>query len=182
MKFAAFKNWLLERNNANLSYGCILLKSDMDILDDWAPKISIVDKEDIYEKDDDYGYEKEPHITIVYGIHQDEVDKKELYEKIKELIKPITVTIDSINIFENDDYDVVKYDVPSTKQLKEYRKELLKFPNTQEFKDFNPHMTIAYVLPGTGKKYIQKVKPFKVTFKKAMYSSPFYKKKYFDLS
>ena len=179
MKFQSFKNWLLERKNENLSYGCLMLYAKVS---DWNDKIRIVDKKDVYEKDDDYGYEKEPHITIVYGLHQDEIDNKELYEKIKELIRPVTVKIEKISIFENDEYDVVKFDVPVTDELKEYRKEFMKFPNTQKFPGYHPHMTIAYVKRGEGKKYVQKLdKPFEVTFRQAVYSNPEHKKKYFDL-
>ena len=179
MKFESFKNWLLERKNDNLKYACLMLYAD---ISNWKDKISIVDKEDIYEKDDDYGYEKDPHITIVYGFHEDEVDKDQMYKQIKEM-KPVEVTINKINIFETDDYDVVKFDVPITKELKKYRKEFLKFPNTQTYKEYHPHMTIAYVKKGEGKKYIKKLdKPFKVKFNKAVYSDPGYNKKYFKIN
>ena len=180
MKFIRYKNWLFERAVEKLSYGCLMLNTD---IPDWKEKISIVDKDDVYEEDDDYGYEKEPHVTILYGFHDDKINKKDLYEEIKKL-HPITVTIDTINCFinkDNDDYDVVKFVVPKIDQLKEYRKEFLKFPNTQSFPGYHPHLTIAYVKKGEAKKYEQKIKPFKVTFNKAIYSSPTYNKKFFDL-
>lgn len=181
MKFKSFKNWLFERKAQSLDYGCLMLYTD---IPNWKDKISIINPEDVYEKDNDYGYEKTPHVTILYGLHDDEIDKKELYEKIEELIDPITVTIDTIGYFANDDnseYDVVKFDVPVTKELKEYRKEFMKYPNTQTFSGYHPHLTIAYVKKGEAKKYAQKVKPFKVTFKQAVYSNPNSRKKYFDL-
>ena len=181
MTFTSFKNWLNERKNENLSYGCLMLYAKVP---DWNKRIHIVKPEDIYEKDDDYGYEKEPHLTIVYGLHDEELDKKELYEKIQEIIRPVTVTIDTIGIFEqknNTDYDVVKFDVPPTAQLKGYRKEFMKFPNTQSFRAYHPHMTIAYVKKGKGKMYAQKIEPFTVTFNQAVYSSPDFRKKYFEL-
>jgi len=179
MNFQSYKNWLLERKSENLSYGCLMLYAKVP---DWNDKIHIVNKEDIYEKNDDYGYEKEPHITILYGLHHDEINKEELYEKIKELICPVTVKIENIDIFENDEFDVVKFNVPAINQLKEYHKEFLKFPNTQTFSGYKPHMTIAYVKKGEGKKYKQKLdKPFEVTFKKAVYSDPNEKKKHFNL-
>lgn len=177
--FISFKNWLLERNNDNLDYGCLMLYADVP---NWKDKISIIDKDDVYEKDDDYGYEKDPHVTIIYGFHESEIDKNEMYDKIKDIIKPIEVTINKIDIFESEDYDVVKFDVPVTKELKEYRKEFLKFPNTQTYKEYHPHITIAYVKKGEGKKYVQKIKPFKVKFNRAVYSYPGYNKKYFDLN
>lgn len=153
-------------------YGCIMMDSTN--ISDWKKHTSIIKKEDIYidPNDDSYGIEDNPHITILYGIHEDETDIKEIVEDIKKTIKQITVTIDNISIFENEKFDVVKYDVPVTKELKKYREYFInKYPNTQTYKDYHPHMTIAYVKPGTGKKYIQKLKEsFEITFDKGIYS------------
>ena len=55
------------------------------------------------------------------------------------------------------------------------------FPNTQTFKDYHPHITIAYVKKGEGKKYVQKVKTFETTFNESVYSGPDGKKKKFKL-
>lgn len=179
MKFTSFENWLFERKSQTLEYGCLMLYADVP---DWKEKTNFIFKDDIYEKDDDYGYEKSPHVTIVYGFHDDEVDKKELYEKIEELIHPLTVTIQNISFFECEEYDVVKFDVPLTSQLKKYRKEFLKFPNTQTYKEYHPHMTIAYVKKGRGERYARELdKPFTVTFNRAVYSTPDESKKYFGL-
>ena len=138
---------------------------------DWNKIVSSnVKKEDLYIKDNDYGYEKEPHITILYGIHDEEISNEELYSTLEKL-RPIEVTISNISIFECDEYDVVKFDVPLIEELKEYRYYFEKFyPNTQTYDTYNPHMTIAYVLPGMGKKYIKEILSFDVTFDTAIYS------------
>lgn len=175
--FESFKNWLNERKDENLQYGCVMLYAQVP---GWRQKITLVKPKDVYRKDDDFGYEKEPHITIVYGIHDGEVDKPALYEELKNL-RPVTVTIDEVGIFENEEYDVVKFEVPVTSQLKEYRDLFMQFPNTQKFPGYHPHMTIAYVKRGEGKKYAKKVESFTVTFRQGVYSSPTYDKKYFDL-
>ena len=177
MNFTSFNNWLFERKNETLEYACLMLGTD--ILN-WKEKISIVKKEDIYIKDGDYGYEKEPHTTIIYGLHQDEINLDEIYNEIKKL-KPVNVSIDTISFFECDEYDVVKFDVPITSELKTYRKTFMKFPNTQTYNNYVPHLTIAYVKKGEAKKYAQKIKHFSVKFDKAIYSSPNHNKKYFDL-
>jgi hypothetical protein len=180
MKFISLKYWLNERKNDTLEYGCLMLYSNMS-KNKWKKYTSIVNKEDIYIKDNDYGYEKEPHITIIYGLHDDEIERKDLYEKIEKIINPIQVKINNISIFETDDYDVIKFDVPINDQLKNYRKEFMRFPNTQTYDSYHPHMTIAYVKKGEGKKYIQKVKSFEVEFRRAVYSPSSGQKKYFDL-
>jgi len=177
MKFESLKNWLMERAAERLEYGCIMLKGDVP---NWKEKISIVKPEDLYVEGDDYGYEKEPHVTVIYGLHDEDIDRGELYDHLKN-IWSIRVTINQISIFETDEYDVVKFDVPLVKDLKAYRQFFEKFyPNTQTYDEYHPHMTIAYVKKGEGKKYVQKIEPFKVLFNKSMYS---YKdeKKIFDL-
>jgi len=178
MNFTSFSNWLNERAAEKLQYGCLMLGASVP---NWKEKISIVKPEDLYTEGDDYGYEKEPHVTIIYGLHDDEIYKSEFLDHVKSLY-PVEVTIDQISIFdENNDYDVVKFDVPVTEDLKQYRNFFEKFyPNTQTYDEYHPHMTIAYVKQGEGQKYVQKVKPFKVLFNTAMYS---YKdeKQIFDL-
>ena len=37
--------------------------------------------------------------------------------------------------------------------LKEFNNQLSKLPNSNEFPDYNPHITIAYLLPGLSEKY-----------------------------
>jgi 2'-5' RNA ligase len=171
MKFTSYKNWLMEAKKTQSKkseYGCIMLYTQ---IPDWDNKLAIIDKKDIYDDEfHDYGLEHTPHCTLLFGIHLDETEPQDI-KKLIATFNPITVTIDTISGFSNDDYDVVKYDVPVTPELKKYHDALLaNLPNTQSFPDFHPHMTIAYVNKGEGKKYHQKVKPFKVKFNTAVYS------------
>jgi 2'-5' RNA ligase len=46
--------------------------------------------------------------------------------------------------FENKDFDVVKFNVKKSYILQELH-ELSTMPNSNKFKDFTPHITIAYV-------------------------------------
>jgi 2'-5' RNA ligase len=59
--------------------------------------------------------------------------------------EPIEVEIDGIDIFENKDFDVVKFNVKKSYILQELHDELSTIPNSNKFKDFTPHITIAYV-------------------------------------
>lgn len=176
--FTSFKNWLFEKKKArNLEYGCVMLYPTS--IPNWNKHVSIIDKEDIYDNDThDYGLEKEPHITVLYGIHIDETDPKDIKE-VMETFEPQEITIDEISIFSNDwnDYDVVKYNVPAPPELRGYNKLLKnKFPFTSDFPKYNPHITIGYVKKDAGKKYVGKVKSFKVKFDKAVYSYKEFKK------
>jgi 2'-5' RNA ligase len=160
---------LLESKNSDKKeYGCVMLFTE---IKDWDKHLSLIEKEDIYDDENhEHGLEHESHVTLLYGIHLDET-KPENIKKFIQTFKPIEVTIDTISIFEKDDYEVVKYDVPPIDEIKKYHDAILaNFPNTQTFPEYHPHMTISYVLTGTGKKYKKKVKPFKVIFDTAVYS------------
>jgi len=182
--FKSFKNWLNEREEPRQGrgfndieeeeeplYGCIMMNAD---INDWTEfHLSGIDEEDLYEKnsDDSYGLEETPHLTVLYGIHEDEIDPKIVEQLIRENMKYMILEVSSIGVFEGEEYDVVKYDLPLTRQLQRYRDLFLKLPNTQDFTDYNPHMTIAYVKPGKGEKYGRELsEPFKVRFNKAVYS------------
>jgi len=173
MKFVSenLNEWLNEQKEEK-TYGCVMLYTNMR---DWETiHTDGIDPEDVYIKphDQSYGLETEPHMTILFGIHEDETDPEIVMNVIKENMEDVTVTISEISIFENDEYDVVKYDIPVTEQIAEYRELFEKnFENTQTFTEYHPHMTIAYVKPGEGKKYISKLdEPFEVTFTKGLYS------------
>lgn len=174
-KFVSFVNWLNESPHQlplnEPRYGCVMMDADIKNWDQFHT--AGIEEDDIYLKpyDDSYGLEETPHVTIVYGIHEDEVDPQRMADLIEHYMKPLTVTIKEVDIFEGKEYDVVKYNVPITGQLQGYRDIFMQIPNTQNFPEFKPHMTIAYVKPGTGKKYKTELRdPFRVTFTKGVYS------------
>jgi len=180
MKFQSLNNWLKEEavrglksidNQKRDYYGCLMLQSN---IDNWKEYHTAgIDKKDVYIKphDKSYGLEQEPHVTVGYGFHEDEIDEETMGSVMKQNLKPITLRVDEVDVFEGDEYDVVKYNLPLTKELQGYRDLFMKFPNTQTHPDYKPHMTIAYVKPGTGKKYKRKLRdPFDVTFTKGVYS------------
>ena len=168
--FTSYKYWIMEskKQSKKLDYGCVMLYSD---IDNWKKHTSIIDEKDVYDDEfKDYGIEHHPHCTVLFGIHLDECTPDEV-RKFMKTFKAVEVEVKEISVFECDDYDVVKYDVPVVDDLQMYH-DLVerRFANTQSFPDYHPHMTIAYVLKGEGKKYAKKVKPFKVKFDLAVYS------------
>lgn len=187
-KFVAFNNWLAEKKEEpkdkdedeeeDPTYGCLMMDAD---IKNWVEfHLAGIDEDDVYLKpyDDSYGKEENPHVTVVYGIHEDEVDPQRMADMIEHYMKPLTVVIKEIDIFPGKEYDVVKYNVPLTGQLQGYRDIFMQVPNTQKFPEYHPHMTIAYVKPGTGEKYKTELRdPFKVTFTKGVYSWHSNKKK-----
>jgi len=147
-------------------------------VDGWKEFIEeLIDKDDIYTADDDdYGFEYNPHCTVLYGVH----DYDGIIDDIHEFLPPHYDIYDifrtNISIFENNEYDVVKFEIESD-ELKELNKLLSEsFDNTNDYPDYHPHMTIAYVKKGTGKKYIDKLEPVRMKIDKYVYSDGEYKK------
>jgi 2'-5' RNA ligase len=100
------------------------------------------------------GREDQPHITVKFGLHDDVPDA------VRELLageKPITAKLGKISIFpakEGSDFDVVKVDVESPDLHRLNQKIADARPVTDTHPEYKPHVTIAYVKPGEGKKYV----------------------------
>lgn len=145
-----FEQFIFE-NAGSHKFGCAMIYLKFPELKDLQKEI---DKEDIYEEEDDssYGLEKEPHVTLLYGFH-----KNANPDKIKAVIQEIEfgeIEATKVSAFKNDKYDVLKFDI-KCKQLHDANKELKEFPHTNKFKDYVPHATIAYLKSGTADKYIK---------------------------
>lgn len=128
-----------------------LPKKESDEIRSFANKIPDTE---IYEdpNDDSYGREKEPHVTVRYGM--DTLDPKEIAPAF-EGFGPIKAKMGKVSIFETDKYDVVKVDIES-EDLQAANKrvgETVELPG-ETFKGYKPHATIAYVKKGEGKKYV----------------------------
>jgi N12 class adenine-specific DNA methylase/2'-5' RNA ligase len=96
------------------------------------------------------GRETEPHITVKYGLHGDNVEgvRRALADE-----PPITATLGKTSLFQNDDADVLKADVESPDLHRLNKKIADAVPHTDTHPDYVPHATIAYLKPGAGKQY-----------------------------
>ena len=188
MGFQSLNNWLLEQtvkghlprpargkypvdNKVRDHYGCVMMETKIPNWEEFHT--AGIEEDDVFVKplDQSYGLEEKPHVTILFGIHEDEIDSETIKEVIKANMKPLTVMVDEVDVFEGPEYDVVKYNIPISDQLQGYHDLFKKFPNTQTFPDYKPHMTIGYVRSGEGKKYKRKLRePFEVTFTDGVYS------------
>ena len=94
----------------------------------------------------------------------------------------IHIEVDGVGVFENDKFDVVKFNVNPDGALQHLFDELSKFPNSNEYPDYKPHITIAYVKKGMGKKYVKPDYKYTVNnVDKICYSMANGKKVYFNL-
>lgn len=160
-----------ENSDHKYEFGCLMLYFD---IPNWNKVTDIISPSDIYNKPG-YGIETGPHVTLLFGFHDDQIDVNDLKKVIKKYAdRPIEVRARGISLFQSDKspYDVVKFDIECS-ILHKINKELRKFPHTSSFPDYHPHMTIAYVNKGNGQKYVKEFKnPLKLTGAKIVYSKP----------
>jgi len=174
MKLNKIYTELITEGKEKYKYGCVMLYLELSKAKQKEIQ-ALVSEEDLYlgPKDEPgYGRETEPHVTILYGIH-DDVPDSDVEKLIDELVAP-DIMLNKISIFDNADkgFDVVKFDVEN-KELNKMNKKFKTLPFTSDYPDYHAHVTIAYVKPGEGKKYIHtlddaiSVIPKKIVYSKA---------------
>ena len=140
------------KESSGYEYGCVMVEVPVS---NWNEITSYINPEDVYTGDDDtHGIQENPHVTILYGLHK-EVTPEMVKSVFEGFTKDINIEVNGIDIFENKDYDVVKFNVNPDGALQELHDKLSEFPNSNSFPDYKPHITIAYVKSGTGKKYVK---------------------------
>ena len=164
------KDLLNENSSSTYQYGCVMLYFKFPNM----KKIhSMIDPADVYTQEGDmtYGLEDVPHITLLYGLHP-EVTLEDV-KKVLDSHTYSTCTIKNASLFNNPDYDVLKFDV-SGKDLHETNADLKQYPFTTSYPDYHPHMTIGYLNPGEGEKYVSKLKGMQYSLVPdyAVYSHP----------
>lgn len=171
MIFKTFEQFIAESlvNEQNYSHGCVMAQIDKESIKKHYPEIS---EEELYiENEDDYGFEDEPHVTALYGLHSDKIEDNQIKE-ICEKYENIDIQLKDISMFNNEKYDVLKFGVES-KSLRKMNEELTQLPHSSDFPDYKPHVTIAYLKKGEGKKYLKEFnEPIVLESKVIEYSKP----------
>lgn len=149
MRIKRYDQFLTE--SGQYKFGCVMVEVPVS---NWEEICSSIDPEDIYEVEGDqsYGIQENPHVTILYGLHEG-VTTDQVKKAFEGFDGSIEIEIDGIGIFENKDFDVVKFDVVPTESLQSLHDALSELPNSNEYPEYKPHITIAYVRKGCGKKY-----------------------------
>lgn len=172
---------------AKYKFGCLMLKANKEAMHMTVLHL-IVEKEDLYESDDksEYGFENDPHVTILFGFHDDGSKEYPIRVFGEECLNKasIDIKIKKASVFTNDEFDVLKLDVESSQLEKINKHYATNYAHTNTF-DYHPHMTLAYLKSGTGAKYAKlvnvKLKELKLIGKELscdelIYSRPNHKK------
>ena len=103
------------------------------------------------------GLEKIPHITIKYGLHDNDPTK------LQRLLKnrgPVRVTLGATSLFTAEkpggkptDADVLKVDVYGSDLFSLNDFIASQLANTETWPVYKPHITVAYLQPGQGERY-----------------------------
>jgi 2'-5' RNA ligase len=175
------RKFLLEvKHNHKNEYGCVMVFLDID-KEKWDDMESLIDDDDLYQPkgDKSYGKEKEPHVTILYGLHND-IPDKDIEKEILKIKKP-SIKFKGVSVFKNEKFDVLKFDVES-EDMNELNKKFREFPYTSTYDKYTPHSTIAYLKPNTSEKYLKKIKDtFEIETTHIVYSKADGTKKKYDL-
>jgi len=162
--YTEFKDFFMIKKEPKrkYEYNCLMATLDVD-KELWSQFTSNIDENDLYTEigNSRYGIENENHVTILYGIHQEEDPLKVV--NFAESLTEFTVTIGELSLFENKLFDVLKFDINDSRltQLNSQLRELVEYTST--YPDYHAHMTVAYLKPGMGKKYLDLVANFDKT-------------------
>ncbi len=89
--------------------------------------------------------EDNPHVTVLYGIHDEDA-----YFKLMRIVKPGRFTIGNLSSFRNPESEsdvlIIEIVSPDLVDLNDKFKQNCKFTST--FPNYKPHITLAYVKKG----------------------------------
>ena len=178
MKIKRYDQFLNESDS--YEFGCAMIEVPFH---DWGQITGMIDPEDVYEVvgDRSYGIQDNPHVTILYGLHKG-VSPDDIKSVIDRFSGELRIKIEGIGIFENEEFDVVKLNVIPDGGLQQLHEMISELPNSDQYPEYKPHITIAYVKKGSGKKYEDPSFAREVSeISEICYSMPDGSKEYFDI-
>jgi 2'-5' RNA ligase len=142
----------IKESQARYEYGCVMVDYNFE---NWSELLNSIEQDDIYKVEGkNYGLQPRPHLTLLYGVHK-EVEDEDIQKCFEGMTEDdFKVQIEGVSLFENPEFDVVKLGVTKTDKLQEVYDRLSQLPNSNQFPEYKPHITIGYVKKGLGQKYL----------------------------
>jgi 2'-5' RNA ligase len=140
----------VQHSKSSLQYN--LPKNIADDILTWSK--NNIPKEELYTEEEGMGIEEEVHITVFYGIlDEDEDGTVKVLKDYK--IRPFSVTLSTITAFQNKpEYDVLKIDIESSELHKIHKLIDSHLDTKNDYPEYKPHLTLAYLKKGYVDKYI----------------------------
>jgi hypothetical protein len=154
---------MLLSESSDYKYACVMALLSKKLKESLLPLLQSINKDDLYIDEEDTGDNSsglitDSHVTCLYGLHDPYFyEVKKVCDSIS--ISEITMKIaDSVSVFDtNDKYDVLKIDIISP-ELQIIRDILIEeFECTIKFKQYTPHLTLAYILKGTSARNLRQL-------------------------
>lgn len=108
----------------------------------------------------DEGIETAPHATIKYGITEDIARALPLIYPVASTHSPISGTFGPLILFEAETHDVLVLSLQSDDMVRMNNAISEAVPHINTFRNFRPHMTLAYLKKGRSDAYLDAVNPF----------------------
>lgn len=140
----------------NLNTGCLMLSTPMmeEVVERMHDDLERILLSHGYKRDEDFEFDKYIHITVAFGINIG-TD----INLIKEIVRnrPSYFQITELSLFENENFDIIKFDIMSTdlRILNHIIKSKMEVKST--FYNYHPHLTVAYVPKGMGRELIERL-------------------------
>lgn len=158
---------LNEKEDRKYEYSGVLAKLDIPF---WDEVLEQINDDELYDPDE-LGKEDETHCTVLYGIDDPNISADDIKELTKN-VEPFPIYLSSISIFDNEEFDVLKFDVESDELHGLHNMIADNTPHEKLYPKYHPHVTIAYLKKGEGEKYTKNLKkPIKLLVKELYFSS-----------
>lgn len=176
-KLPIFENGLLlkyskEVDDDTHEHNCLMIELDtFEYIQRLQEQILI---EDIYDDGTGTkGIEDCIHITILYGIDND-IQYTDFIHGLPTIESYGKIKVTGLTLFENDDCDVLKFDVENPMLNKAFKYMESSVENCNSHPEYHGHITAGYLKKGEGKKYVNENLKFLVTPTQYRYSSEGY--------
>lgn len=142
--------------------GCIMLDTEpLDIASIFQPEMFYHAKDKSRFWIDGLVCDKTPHVTLLYGLLRSGPEMKKHVDAVLKGLELPDLEIDHIGVFDSpypdEAYDCIVAHLKITPELQEINERLKFLPHINTFPGYKAHITLAYVVKGSGKQYASMV-------------------------